>query len=227
MRLGKIDYLNLVPFDVFLKQYPANLAFKKFVNFNKSYPSKINRDFLFRRVDAGFISSIAGYESAIKKNVTNIGIISRGEVWSVLVLPKDKKDDYQSASSNALMKILNLNGEVLIGDRALRYKLEGKDALDMGKIWYERERIPFVFGRLCFNKHIDFYKKVASSFSRKKVKIPHYMLIEFAKKSSVKERDIVEYLKKIYYKIGTKEEAGMKRFYRHIRIKKIKKPSRF
>ena len=51
--------------------------------------------------------------------------------------------DYQSATSNALLKVLGLKGRVLIGDRALfevlRQKARGeKNYIDMGNIGIKR-----------------------------------------------------------------------------------------
>ena len=134
MRFGKIDYLNLAPFDVFIKSYPSTSGFKYFINLRKSYPAKLNSDFLLGRIDAGFISSIAGYKSHLKNSATMSGIIAKGAVWSVIVMPKNDKSDYQSATSNALCKVLGLNGEVLIGDRALKYRYNKGEHLDMGEL---------------------------------------------------------------------------------------------
>lgn len=60
----------------------------------------------------------------------------------MICLPEEG-DDYQSATSNALLRVLGLKGRVLIGDRALvevlqqeqnfREKGKGVTYLDMGK----------------------------------------------------------------------------------------------
>ena len=41
MRFGKIQYLNLIPFDVFLKSYPIPTRYKSAAFANRSYPSKL------------------------------------------------------------------------------------------------------------------------------------------------------------------------------------------
>ncbi|MDO7253111.1 MqnA/MqnD/SBP family protein [Helicobacter cappadocius] len=227
MRFGKIDYLNLAPFDVFIKSYPTTSSFKKFLQSHKSYPARLNKDFLFKRIDAGFISSIAGYQSSLKNKVTTSGIIAKGSVWSVIVMPTSQSEDYQSATSNALCKVLDLKGEVLIGDRALLYRYNGGEHIDMGERWYQKKHLPFVFGRFCYNTHGDFYKNLSKHFNQKKTKIPYYILNEYSQKTSIPKKYILEYLKHIYYKIGPKERLGLKRFYRELLFKKIKKPSRF
>lgn len=227
MRFGKISYLNLLPFDVFIKRYPLPCYFRAFLAHKKSYPARLNVEFLNRRIDAGFISSIAGYYPMLKGRVTNAGIIARGAVWSVIALPKANKADYQSASSNALARVLDINGEVLIGDRALRYKLKGGAHIDLGQVWWERERVGFSFGRLCFNQYGRFYKHIAKCFVAKPIKIPRYILAKRSLESGIKSKDILAYLMHIHYKIGKKEELGLKRFYAKCRQKRIKKPSRF
>lgn len=227
MRFGQINYINLAPFDVFIKSYPLPSSFKKFLHLHKSYPAKLNQDFLFQRIDAGFISSIAGYFAHQKKYATLSGIIAKGEVWSVILIPNDSKKDYQSATSNALCEVLGLKGEVLIGDRALQYRYLNKEHQDMGILWFQKHRLPFVFGRLCFNKHQELYLQISKSFNQKRVKIPYYLLEKYSKNSKIDKKYILEYLKHIYYKIEKKEILGLQRFYRELLFLKIKKPSRF
>jgi len=88
--------------------------------------------FLNRRVDAAFISSIM----AKKSDHVNLGIIAKKEVKSVLVIASKKhKKDAESASSNLLANLLHVKGEVLIGDKALRYALVHDDYIDLAKLW--------------------------------------------------------------------------------------------
>ncbi len=227
MRFGKIDYLNLAPFDVFIKKYPIQNSFKLFINHHKSYPAKLNKEFLFKKIDAGFISSIAG----VKARKTKSAIISYGEVWSVIAIKKGNQLDYQSASSNALSAILKINGEILIGDRALKYKLNNhkldKDYIDLGLEWYKKHKLPFVFGLLCYNKNENFYTKLSQSFNAKNIKIPYYLLQEYSKKTDITKNDINKYLKHIHYKMSNKSKVSLYRFYRAVRLTKIKLPNRF
>ena len=226
MRFGKIDYLNLAPFDIFIKRYPAQSAFKLFINHHKNYPARLNKEFLFKRIDAGFISSIAG----MKAKKTKSAIISYGEVWSVIAIKSDNKFDYQSASSNALSIILKIDGEILIGDRALRYKLGHtleRDYIDLGLEWYKRYRLPFVFGLLCCNRFERFYNKLSRAFNNQNIKIPHYIMQEYENLTNIKKDDIKAYLRHIHYKVSNKPKTSLKRFYRAIRLSRIKIPSRF
>lgn len=225
MRFGKIDYLNLAPFDVFIKKYPTQSSFKLFLNQHKSYPAKLNKEFLFKKIDAGFISSIAG----IKAKKTKSAIIAYGEVWSVIAIKSENKFDYQSASSNALSVVLKINGEILIGDRALKYKLANKKSsyVDLGLEWYKKYNLPFVFGLLCCNRFERFYDKISHSFNNKNIKIPHYLLQEYENKTDIEKQDIKNYLKRIHYKMSNKPKISLNRFYRAVRLSRIKPPSRF
>ncbi len=238
MRFGKIEYLNLLTFDVFIKQYKTTSSLKSILNLKKSYPSKLNKEFLFNRIDAGFISSIAGINSYYKAKTCKAGIIADKEVWSVLVLDSMPMLDYQSATSNALCSVLGLNGAVLIGDRALKYyydsSCKGK-IIDMAQLWYKKTRLPFVFGILCFNKYGDFYKELIYSFNKKigknkkykGIKIPHYIIMPYVIHIGISKKFAYEYLKRIYYTIGTKENVALLRFYRELRLRNIKPPKRF
>ncbi len=223
MKIGKIDYINLIPFEVFVKSLPLTYASKKFLALKKSYPAKLNRDFLARKIQSGFISSIA----ARGQRMSPAGIIAKGDVWSVIVIDNEEGDDEQSATSNALAKVLQLQGRVLIGDRALQYYFthSHEHIIDMGAVWYQRYRLPFVFGRFCYNAQSRLHCHIITSFVCKKVKIPFYILRQYALRSDLNMKDIIQYLAHISYKIGPKETRAIKKFYREcdrLRIKKIK-----
>lgn len=204
-----------------------------FFNKKKSYPAYLNQEFLFNRIEAGFVSSITALRAKKERfYALNTGIIAKKEVLSVICLPKENGTDYQSATSNALLKVLQLKGRVLIGDRALKEVLKQKqnnksDFIDLAKIWTKRENLPFVFGRLCVKKNFNFYKNMLESFHKKRIKIPQYLLDKAAKQSGIPKKDIKEYLKVLSYKIDKKAEFGVERFYRNLRILQIKPPKRF
>ncbi|GMB89425.1 Chorismate dehydratase MqnA [Helicobacter ailurogastricus] len=230
MRFGKIDYLNLLPFDVFIKGYPTPSSFKQFLNHRKTYPSKLNKDFLLRRIDAGFISSIAGYTAWRKKQATPCGIIGNKQVLSVLVALQGEGMDTQSATSNALCEVLGLKGQVLIGDKALRFYYQEQpkpDFVDLAALWHAKTGLPFVFGRFCFLAHGRFYQQMARAFCQRRVKIPHYILKQRAQESQLTRAQILHYLKHILYRIRAKEEFSLRCFYRQVRLKRAARPKRF
>lgn len=224
MIFGKIDYLNLLPFHVFLKAAPLKTQVKKAIEFKKGVPSKLNRALNARKIDAAVISSIASKKANLKK--LNFGIVAKKDVKSVLVRKNsDMKFDPASASSNALAKILHLNGEVIIGDRALKaYLSDGKECFyDLGQIWHEKTNLPFVFGRFSYVKNGSFYKRLVAKFLQKNVKIPNYILASYAKSRGISEQDIKWYLKFISYKIGLKEQKSLRKFFKENRLLKAEK----
>lgn len=224
LKIGKIDYLNLLPFDVYLKKSPLGTQQKRMIAYKKSYPAKLNKDFLFSRIDAGFVSSIMALGD--KKIASNIGIIAKGEVWSVIAIPNENQEDYQSATSNALAKVLGVSGEIRIGDRALHYKLGGGEYQDLGLLWWEKHHLPFVFGLFCSKKKNSQIQTLLKGFAKAKVKIPYYILEQRARETHISAKEIKEYLQKIYYKLASKEKRGLECFHRELRILGIGKPRR-
>ena len=208
MLFGSISYLNLLPFQVFLKRYISNNASKMSFNYKRAVPSKINKALKRREVNAAFISSI----ESKKCKCTDLGIIADKKVYSVLLLPGANELDPASATSNQLTKVLHLQGRVLIGDAALKYYLDGGEGIDLAEAWYEKTGLPFVFARLCYNKHDDAIKKLAKQFSRTKVKIPQYILKREAKKRDISPKQLSWYLEHIYYKMDDKAKKSLKMF---------------
>jgi chorismate dehydratase len=199
--VGKIDYLNLLPFHLFIKKY--NIKTKE------GYPSQINRLFDKKLIEAGFISSI----KTKNKKCFDAGIIANKKVMSVLICQGENKDDFESNTSNILAKILNLKGEVIIGDKALkRYYKNSKNCKDLAKEWYKNYKLPFVFARFCVNKNYKQYEKLINKFLKTKVKIPQYIIKQKAKKLGLTTKEVKEYLNLIYYKIGYKEKRSLKLF---------------
>ncbi|WP_104579052.1 MqnA/MqnD/SBP family protein [Helicobacter felis] len=228
MRFGKIDYLNLLPFDVFIKAYPLRLpGFKTFLHLKKTYPAKLNRDFLFRRIDAGFISSIASLRAP---HALDCGIIAHKQVRSVLALKQTPNSDHESATSNALCLVLGQQGQVLIGDKALRFYHQREPKVkfvDLATLWHAKTHLPFVFGRLCCGRYAPIYATLARAFGRKRIKIPHYILQKRAQESQLSREQILDYLKGISYKIASKEKRSLCLFARALRFKRLPHPQRF
>lgn len=212
MIFGKIDYINLLPFHIFLKKLSLYNAFKQSLHYKGGVPSKLNRDLRARRVDAAVISSVTSQRKSYKK--LDLGIVAKRHVCSVLVQKNTKsQNDLASASSNALAKVLKIEGKVIIGDRALKLYLQNPDEYyDLAKIWNKKHKLPFVFARLCVNKHQNFYKKLAKNFIKQNIKIPRYILEYYAKTRQIPASDIKDYLKLISYDLGYKEKKALKLF---------------
>jgi chorismate dehydratase len=203
--IGKIDYLNLLPFHIFIKKNGIKVIEKK------GYPAQINRLFENRVVESAFISSI----KSKNKNCLDAGIIANKKVLSVLICEnKENLQDKESETSNQLAKILNLKGEVIIGDKALQkfYNENVDNCKDMAQLWFEKYKLPFVFARFCINKNNEKYKKLINNFLSLKVKIPQYILKKKAKQLNIKPSQLKEYLNLIYYQIGYKEKKSLRKF---------------
>ncbi len=205
---GSISYLNLLPFQVFLKRHIKSNAQKMSFGYKRAVPSQINKAFKRREVNAAFISSIA----SAKHRCTNLGIIANKKVYSVLLLKGPNQIDPASATSNQLARVLNLQGRVLIGDEALKYYIKGGEGIDLAEAWYEKTGLPFVFARLCYNKHEEAVQKLANSFSRTKVNIPQYILKKEAKKRGITSKQLTWYLEHIRYKMDDKAKKSLKLF---------------
>ncbi len=211
MLFGKIEYLNLLPFHLFMKRYGRSTRHYMSFRYKKGVPSKINAEYAARRVDAAFISSIKGR----RERYVKLGIIAKKEVLSVLLLPAENDvEDTESATSNVLAKVLGLKGKVLIGDKALRHYLTGDaDAIDLAKVWHERYNLPFVFALLCYHQHDREIKKIARTFKKSHRKIPQYQLSKASKRTGIPTKAIRHYLTYISYELDSKAEAGLRKFW--------------
>ncbi len=194
-----------------MKRFTKNSQQKLAMEYKKNVPTKVNRDFLRKSVDAAFISSI----KAQKQNHVNLGIIAKKNVRSVLVIPsKESKSDVESASSNLLANILDIQGEVIIGDKALRYALKNSDYIDLAEVWHQKYNLPFVFALLCYHKDKKLYKKIEKEFLKREVKIPQYLLKEASKRTNIETQEIRNYLKLISYRVDYKAKKAVKKFYK-------------
>jgi len=205
---GSISYLNLLPFQVFLKKHLTNSGTKMALAYKRDVPSAINKALKRRAINAAFISSV----ESRKCKCTDLGIIAHKKVYSVLLLEGANQPDPASATSNQLAKVLNLQGKVLIGDTALKHYLDGGEGIDLAEKWYDRTGLPFVFARLCYNKHGESIEKLASKFAKSKVKIPQYILKREAKKRGITSKQLTWYLEHIYYEMDWKSKRGLKLF---------------
>ena len=215
MVFGKIEYLNLLPFHVFMKRYTKSSQQSMSMHYYRGVPANINKKFSSKKVDAGFISSI----KAKKHSHVNLGIVAKKEVLSVLVIPDtQQKKDEESASSNVLANILNIQGEVLIGDKALKHYIQKKPFIDLAHEWNKRYQLPFVFAVLCYHKDKKLYSNIEKEFLKRKVKIPSYILHQASCRTDIPNKEILNYLTYISYQLDTKAYLGLKKFYNKVRF---------
>ena len=216
MVFGKIEYLNLLPFHVFMKRYIKSTQQKQSMEYYKNVPSKINKRFKQRKVDAAFISSI--HSKGCKNN--NLAIIAKKEIRSVIVIKGTKfKPDKESQTSNVLAKVLGYENEVLIGDKALKYTLKNNNYIDLANEWYKKHKLPFVFATFCYHSKNRFYKKVYIRFKSFNKKIPQYILNKKAKNLQISKKDILKYLELIEYIQTHKSKKSLKLFLKKAKSK--------
>jgi chorismate dehydratase len=213
MIFGSIRYLNLLPFQVYMKRRFGATQFRQMLRWRRAVPSIINREFARGKVDAAFLSSIASRG----RRCTGLGIVADGPVYSVFLLPGAPSPDRESASSNVLADTLGLRGRVLIGDKALRYWLEGGKGIDLSEEWKRRTGMPFVFARLCHNRRGKKIRKAAKEFGSREWKIPRYLLEREARLRGITPAQLQWYLGHIRYRIGWREERSLRLFFRKSR----------
>ena len=109
-------------------------------------------------------------------------------------------------------EVLELEGEITIGDKALQLYNQNKEYIDLAHVWHEKFGLPFVFAKLCLNNHHCVLKQLATHFVNSKIKIPYYIQNQYAKKLELTLPLLHTYLSKISYTIGPKEKRSLKRF---------------
>ncbi len=176
--------------------------------YKRAVPSQINKALQRREVHAAFISSV----TSAKCKCTDLGIIADQKVYSVLLLEGGNEIDPASATSNQLARVLELQGKVLIGDAALKHYFNEGTGIDLAEAWYKETGLPFVFARLCYNKHEQAIQKLARTFAQTKVKIPQYILKKEAKKRGITPKQLTWYLSHIRYKMDDKAKKSLKLF---------------
>jgi chorismate dehydratase len=210
MLFGSISYLNLLPFQLFLKRHLKSNAAKMSFRYKRAVPSQINYALKRKAIHAAFISSVESRHA----RCTDLGIIAQKRVYSVLLLEGEAQKDPASATSNRLAEVLGLEGRVLIGDAALTYYLRGGKGIDMAEAWHEKTGLPFVFARLCYNRNGAYLQKLAKHFASQRVRIPQYILKKEAAKRGITPKELTWYLSHIHYSMDWKAKRGLKKFLR-------------
>jgi len=208
MNFGSISYLNLLPFQVYMKRRFPSTQYQQMLRWRRAVPSTINREFQKGRVHAAFISSIESRHY----HCTDLGIVADGPVFSVFILPGAAADDRESATSNRLAKVLGIEGRVLIGDKALRHYLGGGEGIDLSEAWKEQTGLPFVFARLCYRREGKAIRNIAREFGAREWKIPHYLLHKAAREKGIAPGELRRYLSHIGYRMGWREKKALRLF---------------
>lgn len=207
MIIGKIDYINLLPFYIFLRRHLKTNE-RAALEFHKGPPKKINQLLAKRRVEAAVISSI----HSPKYHCSDFGIVANKRVLSVLICPGEHQEDSESDTSNVLAKILQVHGKIVIGDKALRLR-NAQNCQDLAALWYKKFQLPFVFARFCYHTKTKKYQQLADKFLKNThIKIPYYILRQYAQRSNLTQKEMKAYLALIQYRLGYKEKKALKKF---------------
>ncbi|CAA6807277.1 MAG: Menaquinone via 6-amino-6-deoxyfutalosine step 1 [uncultured Campylobacterales bacterium] len=212
LNIGMIDYVNLLPFNVFINKYIKSSRIKATIRYKSNVPSSINKQLQTKKINEAFVSSITLTDKS--QLYYPLGIIAKKEVKSVLVIEGNEHiPDNASQTSNKLAQILDITGQVIIGDKALKYTCSNNNYTDLAKVWYEKYNLPFVFAVFAVNTKTKANKKLVNKFIKSnKIYIPRYILNKYAKQNNIKVSDILKYLKLISYTINYKEKRSLNQF---------------
>lgn len=185
MRVGWIEYLNTLPFQID--------KFKD-IQILKGYPSTINNLLRDKQIDIGIVSMAEYVEKFYQYLIIpDLSISSYKEVGSVIICSDSPIEEIktihltkESKTSVYLTRIIfeiflkkrpeykffekykKKESILLIGDKALEYKKDYKYVYDLSKIWFDYTKLPFTFALWCVNK--DFFlqnKEKVENFGKK------------------------------------------------------------
>lgn len=186
MRIGWIDYINTLPFQI-----------EKFKEYEiiKAYPSVLNNMLYQNDIDVGIVSSGEYLEHYYKYFIIpDLSISSCKKVDSVIIasvqpleevneiyLTKESKTSIyltkiifdiflkKSVKYKTFEKFKKQSTVLLIGDKALINKKYYPYVYDLSEVWYKYTNLPFTFALWCVNKDyflnnkeevLQFYKKL-------------------------------------------------------------------
>jgi Predicted periplasmic solute-binding protein len=208
MKIGWIDYLNTLPFQI-----------ERFKDFQivKDVPSNLNKLLFEGKIDVGIISAAEYLEHYYKYFILpDLSISSCKDVKSVILashIPlEDVEKIYITKESKTSVNLLRVIFEIflnkkpeykpfeslknkpsllLIGDKALKHKSDYPYVYDLSKIWFDYTNLPFTFALWCVNKEYflsnrekvyNFQRKLKENVKEFFEKIDNYPL-ETEKKS--------------------------------------------
>ena len=98
---------------------------------------------IFAKID--YINLLPFY-TFVKKNIKSSqikSIINHKKSYPSLINKQYEKDS-ESSTSNILAQVLNLEGKIIIGDKALNHfhNCQDKDFIDLAKAWNEKYNLP-------------------------------------------------------------------------------------
>ncbi len=240
IKIGYMDYANVYPIFHHLLKH-SNFSFVRGV------PSLLNTAIREGAIDVSPSSSIefARYPSYYKI-IPDISISSIGEVKSVNLfsaLPIEQLDNKrimftkESNTSTVLCKIIlekfynikpvyccedGCDAELLIGDKALHkyYNNNYKYVYDLGKLWHEHTKLPFVFALWICRADIgvdDEMRELMELLRKYSAKTNEYSknIINQYTKLGYTDEQMLDYWNIIDYKLSVKHIEGLSLFYKY------------
>lgn len=239
MKIGRISYLNVVPF------YEALEAERgPFVQGSPAYLAKVARD---GHLDAAPLPlAETFYIEDEFEPVSNFGVACKGPVGSVLLFSRRPFDELTGArllftpdsiTSAALARYLldragnqdysvergdqvkGYDGYMAIGDRALQAAQDPPFAhvTDLSERWFDLTHLPFVFARWMIRKSVPLpaKKKLAESLAQSLTLPP---TITEANSAGLSPRAAREYLSHIIYRLDAECLKSVELFRREMRV---------
>jgi chorismate dehydratase len=239
MRVSLVDFLNARPLVWGLLNRPPGS-----VEVSRDMPSVCAEKLREGSADAGLIPSIEFRRIPDLVKVQGLGIAADSEVRSVLLVSNVSREkirriklDPASRTSAVLVRILlkrrhgiepeivasEADAELVIGDPALKTRLQGRVVLDLAAEWRSLTGFPFVFAfwavrRSAWTPGIesvlrDSYRASAAEFDEM---VDSELATARAQGDEALSRPMIEdYLRhSLHYELGPEDDGGLELFYR-------------
>lgn len=241
MKIGWIDYLNTLPFQIG--------KFKEH-QIVKAYPSVLNNMLYKNSIDVGIVSSGEYIEHYYRYFIIpDLSISSYKKVDSVIIAsvkPLEDVDEIyltkESKTSIYLTKVIfeiflkksvkyktfekfkKQSTVLLIGDKALENKKDYSYVYDLSEIWYNYTNLPFTFALWCVNKDYFLNNKEEVFQFQKKLKENVEDFFNTIDNSDLLE-DYKNYLKNLSFNLDNKHIQSLSLFSKYLKelnlIKKL------
>ncbi len=237
LRISVVDFLNARPLTWgLLKNPPAG------VRISRDLPSDCAEKLARGEADVGLIPSIEYQRIPGLRVIPRLGIAAASEVRSVLLVSRVSREkissvalDPASRTSAVLTRLLlkrryglepryaegtaeqDADARLIIGDPALKTRLNGKVILDLAAEWRAFSGHPFVFAFWAVRPGVDAAKAealVTASYDASRRSFAE-LVREEASGTGLSEAVIEDYLRHaLHYELDAGDLAGLELFYR-------------
>jgi chorismate dehydratase len=235
IRFSVVDYLNARPLIWGLLENPP-----PGVHVSRDTPSVCADKLASGEADVGLIPSIEYQRIPGLRVVPDLGIAAASEVRSVLLVSTVARDrigsvslDPASRTSAVLTRLLlkrrhgieplyrepgaRTDATLVIGDPALKTRLNGQVVLDLAAEWRAFSGHPFVFAFWALRPGVPFqdaWRVVRDSYAAARREFPRLVAKE-AKASGLSEAVVDDYLRfSLHYELDAGDLEGLELFYR-------------